>query len=122
MKKAIIVYWTTTILFAAFMIFSAIPDVLQSAEAVQFMNHLGYPPYFTPFIGVAKIIGSIAILIPTFNRIKEWAYAGLFFDLIGAVYSLVATDGWMPQLSFMVLPFLVGIISYKLHLQKSTVK
>ena len=113
MKKATIVYWTTTILFAAFMIFSAIPDVLQSAEAVQFMNHLGYPPYFTPFIGVAKIIGSIAILIPTFNRIKEWAYAGLFFDLAGAVYSGVAVSGAFDPMMLTLLAWIVlGIISY----------
>ena len=73
------------------MLFSSIPDVMATPEATKFMSGmLGYPAYFTPFIGVAKILGVIAILIPGFPRIKEWAYAGLAYDLIGAVYSGIA--------------------------------
>jgi uncharacterized membrane protein YphA (DoxX/SURF4 family) len=112
MKKTKTIYWISTGLFAAFMALTAIPDVLNSEEAVKFMTHLGYPAYFTPFIGVAKLLGSLAILIPGFPRIKEWAYAGLFFDLIGATYSQIATDGFLPQIAFMLLPFTLGIISY----------
>jgi len=112
MKKTKTIYWISTGLFAAFMALTAVPDVLNSEEAVKFMNHLGYPPYFTPFIGVAKLLGSLAILIPGYPRIKEWAYAGLFFDLIGATYSQISTDGFLPQLFFMLLPFGLGIISY----------
>ena len=74
-------------------------------DAVAFMTALGYPPYFTPFIGVAKLLGSIAILIPGFPRIKEWAYAGLVFDLIGAVYSQIAVGMPSAGLLFMLLPF-----------------
>jgi len=112
MKKTKIIYWTSTILFALFMTATAIPDILESEEAVKFMTHLGYPGYFTPFIGVAKVLGSIAILIPNFPRIKEWAYAGLFFDLVGALYSGIATDGLQPQMAFMILPFTLFIVSY----------
>jgi len=112
MKKTKLIYWIFTGLFAAFMALTAIPDVLNSADAVKFMTHLGYPAYFTPFIGVAKLLGSLAILIPGYPRIKEWAYAGLFFDLIGATYSQIATDGFLPQIFFMLLPFMLGIISY----------
>jgi uncharacterized membrane protein YphA (DoxX/SURF4 family) len=112
MKKTKTIYWIVTGLFAAFMAFTAIPDILNSEEAVTFMTHLGYPAYFTPFIGVAKVLGCIAILIPGYRRIKEWAYAGLFFDLIGATYSQVSTDGFLPQMLFMLLPFSLGILSY----------
>jgi DoxX-like family len=112
MKKTKTLYWIFTGLFGAFMLFSAIPDILVVPDAVTFIAHLGYPKYFIPFIGVAKALGVIAILVPGFPRIKEWAYAGLFFDLIGATYSNIATDGFMVQMMFMVLPFGLGIASY----------
>ena len=115
MKTTKLIYWTTSILFAGFMIFSAIPDIMVTAEAKQFMTWLGYPVYFIPFIGVAKVVGSIAILVPAFKKIKEWAYAGLFFDLIGAVYSLLMTDGFHPPMLVMGLVFAVAIISYILN-------
>jgi hypothetical protein len=113
MKKTRIIYWTLTILFAGFMAFTAIPDIMLVPDAVKFMTHLGYPNYFTHFIGVAKLLGSIAILIPGFRLIKEWAYAGLFFDLIGATFSNAMVDGVsMPMIITMVLLFGVGIGSY----------
>lgn len=112
MKNTKIIYWTSTILFAAFMVFSSIPDLSLEEEAVKFIEHLGYPIYFIVFIGIAKILGSIAILIPGFPRIKEWAYAGLFFDLIAALYSIIAIEGVTIQLSFMLLPIVLGILSY----------
>jgi hypothetical protein len=112
MKKTKIIYWTVTILFAAFMTFTAVPDVLMSPDAVKFINALGYPDYFIPFIGVAKILGTIAIVIPGYYRVKEWAYAGLFFDLIGAIYSVLCTHGIDQSMLFMVLPVTIGILSY----------
>ena len=110
MKKTTIIYWILTGLFAAFMLFSAIPEVRSTQEATDFMVHLGYPGYINPFLGVAKILGVIAILIPGFPRLKEWAYAGFTFDLIGALYSMIFLPdvgyGW----TFMFLPlaFLAG--------------
>jgi hypothetical protein len=115
MKKTHIFYWIVTGLFAAFMIFSAIPEIMNTEQSVNFMNHLGYPPYFNPFIGVAKLLGIIAILIPGYPRIKEWAYAGLSFDLLGATYSLIASDGLQPGVSFMLLPIIFLVISYMLY-------
>ena len=114
-----IAYWVITGIFAAFMAFSAIPDILLAPDAVTMITGLGYPAYFIPFIGVAKLLGSIAILIPGFNRIKEWAYAGLFFDLAGATYSVMAKEGFQPQLTFMVLPIGFLFLSYYLWHQKT---
>ncbi|NOT47104.1 MAG: DoxX family protein [Acidobacteria bacterium] len=82
-----IIYWIVTGMMAALMTVSAIPDVLRVSDAVEFMKHLGYPEYLLPFLGVAKILGVIAVLFPRFPRLKEWAYAGLSFDVIGAFYS-----------------------------------
>jgi len=113
MKKTNIIYWISTGLFAALMAFTSIPDVINGPDAVAFMTgHLGYPKYFTPFIGVAKLLGVAAILIPVSPRIREWAYAGIAFDLIGATYSGIAVDGLAPGLTFMLLPFALGTLSY----------
>ena len=112
MKKNKIIYWIVTILFVAFMIFTAIPEVMNTAESVAFMDHLGYPAYFNQFIGIAKILGCIAILIPGFPRVKEWAYAGLAFDLTGAIYSMIAVDGFMVPMLFMLVPVVLGAFSY----------
>ena len=118
MKKINLLYWIFTALFAALMIFSAIPDTMSSKEAVEFIGTLGYPAYFVPFIGVAKLLGSIAILIPGFPRIKEWAYAGLAFDLTGATYSQIATAGIKAEMTFMLLPFALLILSYVYYHKK----
>ena len=117
MKKTKIIYWIITILFAGFMLFSSIPDIMNTKEAIDFMTKLGYPLYFTPFIGVAKMLGVIAILIPGFPKIKEWAYAGLMFDLIGAMYSIYASSG-MPNALPMLLFIAFGFASYFFYHKK----
>lgn len=112
MKTKKIIYWSSTILFAAFMAFSAIPDILKDPDAMKFITNLGYPDYFIPFIGVAKLLGCIAILVPGFKKIKEWAYAGLIFDLIGAVYSLLMTNGFEMGMLVMIPIFAIAATSY----------
>lgn len=112
MKNTKVLFWIFTGLFGAFMLFTAIPDVLVIPEATTFMTKLGYPNYFTFFIGLAKVLGVIAIIIPGYPRIKEWAYAGIAFDLIGATYSQLAVFGFMPGIFFMLIPFALGIASY----------
>ena len=122
MKKQKIFYWVVTGLFAGFMTFSAIPDILSTPEAVKFLTGLGYPSYIIPFLGVAKLLGVIAILIPGFPKIKEWAYAGLFFDLAGATYSGLAMGGFQPAILIMLLPvcflFLSRYLYFKTHAQQ----
>jgi uncharacterized membrane protein YphA (DoxX/SURF4 family) len=115
MKKINIIYWTATIICAALMLASSIPDVMNVPDAVKFMSQLGYPPYFTPFIGWLKILGITAILVPGFPRLKEWAYAGLAFDLIGATYSQIAigtpASGWA-MMSIFFIPLIASYMSY----------
>jgi hypothetical protein len=112
MKRTKIIYWTTTILFAGFMLLTSIEYVMLSPETTDFITKLGYPAYIIPFLGIAKIAGSIAIVIPSFKKIKEWGYAGLFFDLIGATYSLIKVYGINPSMSFMLIIAGVGVASY----------
>lgn len=118
MKKTNTLYWIYTGLFSALMLFSSIPDILKDEEAIKFIATLGYPEYFVPFIGYAKILGVIGILVPGYPRIKEWAYAGLVFDLVGAVYSQVATSGFVVQETFMILPLTLAALSYLFYHKK----
>lgn len=90
MKKTKIMYWILTGLMSALMLMASVPDVLRVRQAIEMFAHLGYPAYLLPFIGVAKILGVAIVLVPGFPRLKEWAYAGLVFDLIGAFYSHVS--------------------------------
>ena len=119
MKKTKILYWIFTSLFAFMMLFSAIPDIFSNPVAVQGMHDgLGYPLYFIPFIGIAKLLGVIAILAPGFPRIKEWAYAGLSFDLIGATFSIIASGAPVGNWAFMILPLGLAICSYLFYHKK----
>ena len=120
-KTINILYWIFTILFAGLMIFSAIPNIMVNHQSVDvFHKGLGYPVYFIPFIGVAKLIGSLTILIPGLKTIKEWAYAGLFFDLTGATYSGLAASSWNPdpRMLGMLMWIVPGILSYILWRKK----
>ena len=118
MKTIKISYWIVTGLFSAFMIFSASGEIMCTPQNMQFMRQLGYPDYFSPFIGIAKVLGVIAILIPGFKRIKEWAYAGLFYDLVGAIYSVTTVYGLNFGTAFIVLPIIFLIASYILYHKK----
>jgi hypothetical protein len=113
-KTTNLIYWIATIIFSILMIFSAVGGLQPSQQAIQIIHDgLGYPIYFIQFISVAKIIGAIVILIPGLNRIKEWAYAGLFFDLFGAIFSGVAAAGkFDPMMLTLIAWILPGIISY----------
>jgi hypothetical protein len=115
-KTTNLLYWIFTILFAGLMIHSAVPNALNTEESREIIHGmLGYPVYIIPFIGFAKIIGSIVILIPGLKKIKEWAYAGLFFDLAGAVYSGIAVAGGVDPMMLTLLAWIVpGILSYVL--------
>ena len=112
MKKTNIIYWVATGLFAFFMLGSAIPDILVMPDAVQGFKELGMPAYLIPLVGWAKLFGVIGILIPGYPRLREWAYAGLIIDVLGAIYSIAMIGKppimWAP---IFVIP-LVGFISY----------
>lgn len=113
MKKTNILYWTFTVLFALIMFSTAVPNVMMSADSIDLIHtKLGYPQYFIIFVGVAKILGVIGILIPGYPRVREWAYAGLFFDLFAASASGIAVEGFHPMHLFMLVFFAPGILSY----------
>ena len=121
MKKTKIYYWIITGLFSALLLFSSIPDILSVPDAKAFMNHLGYPNYIIPFLGVSKALGVIVILLPGLPRLKEWAYAGLFIDLVGATYSQICVEQFKPGILFMLLPISLLFLSYALYHKKTKI-
>ena len=86
-KRNKIIYWVATLWLALGMTATGIVQILQVKEEVDMMAHLGYPLYFMVILGVWKLLGVIAILIPKFPLLKEWAYAGFFFAMSGAILS-----------------------------------
>ena len=89
-KGKLITYWIATGLLAIGMLQSGIFAVLRTKQWVDIITPLGYPLYFLTILGVWKILGVIAILVPRFPLLKEWAYAGFFFAMTGALASHLA--------------------------------
>lgn len=90
MKTRRIAYWITTGLTAFIFLSGGAADLAQPAIVMEGMAHLGYHVYFVSILGVWKVLGGIAVLVPRFPRLKEWAYAGMLFDLTGAAASHAA--------------------------------
>lgn len=95
-KRDKIIYWIATIWLALGMTSTGLVQLIGMEEQTEMMDHLGYPLYITKILGVWKILGVIAILMPGFALVKEWAYAGFFFVASGAVIShVIMGDGAM---------------------------
>ncbi|MBL7730956.1 MAG: DoxX family protein [Chitinophagaceae bacterium] len=123
MKKTNILFWIVTVLLCGYMVYSAIPGIRMTEKTIGVFAWLGYPKYFIPMISWAKLAGVVALLIPVkgFRTIKEWAYAGLFFDLAGALYSVYQMAGFFTDmLWFFILPIIFLFISYFLWRKKET--
>ena len=80
-----IAYWTTTILGPASFVIGGVLNLTQTEQVVATMNHLGYPAYFASILGLWKLLGAVAVVIPRFPRLKEWAYAGATFTWVMAI-------------------------------------
>jgi len=118
MKKTKIFYWIFTTLFALLMLSSSIPDLIAPRMAIEGFKQISMPAYLIPFLSIAKILGVIAILVPGYPRIKEWAYAGLCFDLLGATYSIMASGMPVGNWAFMVIPLGIAFGAYAFYLKK----
>ena len=93
-KTKKILYWFFTLWLALGMVSTGAVQLLKvkaGAGALDSVTHLGYPVYVLTILGIWKMAGVVALLIPRFPLVKEWAYAGLFFAMTGAIYSHIAT-------------------------------
>lgn len=91
-KKNKIIYWVATIWLSLGMMSTGIVQLIKMEEEVQKMHTLGYPSYFLTIIGIWKILGVIAVLVPKFPLLKEWAYAGFIFLMSGAIFTHLAVE------------------------------
>lgn len=112
MKTLKIIFWVSTTLLFLFQ--GVMPALTGHTEmAKEGTRHLGYPDYFGLMLAIAKVLGSIALILPfTPARLKEWAYAGFFFDFTAAFISLWAVDGFGPMLLMPIVLLLVWWASY----------
>lgn len=94
------------------MLSTGIVQLLQPQEEIDKITHLGYPVYFLTMLGIWKILGVVAILIPKFVLLKEWAYAGFFFSMYGAVFSHIAVSDTLGETFPSVLLLVITIISW----------
>jgi hypothetical protein len=114
-KTTTVIFWVSTILFAALMTFSSVGGLKPNQQTIDLMHgYLGYPIYFIQLISYLKLAGLLAIIIPGLPKwMKEWAYAGLFFDLFFAIYSGVAVSGkFDPMMLTMLIWIAPGVVSY----------
>ena len=93
MNAKLTAYWIATGLLAFFIGSGGAAELVQVPGNVQGLAALGYPAYFVMLIGFWKLLGAIAVLVPRFPRLKEWAYAGMFFNMTGAAVSTIAVTG-----------------------------
>lgn len=111
-KRNKIIYWVATLWLALGMTATGIVQFIKMKEEATMMAHLGYPLYFLTILAVWKFLGVIAILIPKFALLKEWAYAGFFFAMSGAVFSHVASGDAAKELFGPVLLIVLTVISW----------
>ena len=90
-KRNKIIYWIATALFCFGMLASGLQQVFHTKAMIDLVTPLGYPVYFLYIIGTWKVLGVIAVLVPRFKLLKEWAYAGFFFVMTGAFVSHLAS-------------------------------
>lgn len=106
-KSTKIIYWVATIWLALGMLAGGLQQIFQTKGFVDIMVHLNYPLYLMYVLGIWKVLGVIVILVPKFNLLKEWAYAGFFFVMSGAVFSHLAVGdnmkGIYPALTLLLL-------------------
>jgi hypothetical protein len=109
MTRDKIIYWVATGLVAAGMGMSAFMYLGNNPELMSSFQALGIPVYLVSVLGVAKLLGAIALLVPVWSRLKEWAYAGFTFTFLGAVWTHIATGTpWVAPL----VALLILIVSY----------
>ena len=114
-KRNKIIYWIFTAWLALGMLSTGAVQLFKGktgAGGVDSITHLGYPIYFITLLGVLKILGVVAVLIPKFPLLKEWAYAGFFFTMSGAVFSHIVMHNSMNEIFPPLLLLILTVVSW----------
>src|SRR5436190_11640042 len=114
-KRNKIIYWISTIWLALGMLSTGLVQLFKGKAGqggVEMIEHLGYPVYLVTILGVWKVLGVVALLIPKFPLVKEWAYAGIFFVMAGAIFSHIAIGDPMNEIFPSLLLLLLAVVSW----------
>jgi hypothetical protein len=111
-KRNKIIYWIATLWLALGMTSTGIVQLIKMKEEVDMFNRLGYPVYLLTILGVWKMLGVVAILVPKFPIVKEWAYAGFFFAMSGAIFSHFAVGDGAKEFFGPVLLIVLTVLSW----------
>jgi uncharacterized membrane protein len=111
-KRNKIIYWIATMWLSLGMTFTGIVQLFKMKDEVDMMVHLGYPLYFLTILGIWKIQGAVAVLVPKFPLLKEWAYAGFFIAMSGAVFSHLACGDAAKEYIGPVLLIVLTLVSW----------
>ncbi len=112
-KRNKIIYWISTVWLALGMLSTAIVQLFfRVQEEKDFIANLGYPVYILTILGVWKFLGVVAVLIPKHPLLKEWAYAGFFFAMSGAIFSHIASGDAMNEMFPAMLLLILTVVSW----------
>jgi hypothetical protein len=111
-KRNKIIYWIATVWLALGMTSTGIVQLIKMKEEAAMFSHLGYPLYLLTILGVWKLLGVVAVLIPKFPLVKEWAYAGFFFAMSGALFSHIAAGDEAKELFGPSLLIVLTVVSW----------
>jgi uncharacterized membrane protein YphA (DoxX/SURF4 family) len=111
MKSLKITYWISTCLFSGIFLMTGTLYLLHAQVMVTKFHEIGFPLYILNLLGILKLAGAATLLVPGFPRLKEWAYAGFVFDLIGAAWCHFAVQGFLEGVKLLI-PITVVSISY----------
>src|SRR5689334_10263381 len=107
-----IIYWIATLWLSLGMISTGIVQLIKMKEETDMFSRLGYPAYLLTILGVWKMLGVVAVLIPKFPLLKEWAYAGFFFAMSGAIFSHFAVGDEAKEFFGPLLLIVLTIVSW----------
>src|SRR6187399_3764676 len=115
-KRKKIIYWIATIWLSLGMLSTGAVQLLKmkgdSPGSVDSMTHLGYPVYFVTLLGIAKILGVVALLIPKYPLLKEWAYAGFSFMMSGAIFTHIAAGNSLSEIFPSLFLLILTVVSW----------
>jgi hypothetical protein len=114
-KRNKIIYWIATIWLALGMFSTGAVQLIKGKEGpagVASVTHLGYPVYLLTILGVWKVVGAAAVLVPKYPLVKEWAYAGFFFIMSGAIFSHIAVGDSIKEIFPSLLLLVLTVVSW----------
>ena len=115
-KRNKIIYWIATIWLSLGMLSTGVVQLLKlegnGPGSVESMTKLGYPAYFVTFLGIAKVLGVVALLIPKYPLLKEWVYAGFFFMMSGAIFTHLAAGNFITETFPSLLLLVLTVVSW----------